>query len=135
MCVVFSLDTSDLASRPVFTWRPPASISREPRSPARQLNALRRARHVLVRHLRLRDAASQGRSFAAQRFIGVSPSAAAAPSLATFYVLLFVTSQWSWSVFVTMLTEYDFVRLKIKLYILSSKAIWCLKNKLLPFQF
>ena len=79
-----SFDTSDLATHPVFTWRPPASISRESRSPAHLLKAQRKTQHILVRHVRPRDAASQGRGSAAQRSIGVSPSAAAAPSLAKF---------------------------------------------------
>ena len=45
------------------------------------------------------DAVSQGRSSAAQRHVSVSPSAAAAPSLAVFIFLLFVASPGSWPVF------------------------------------
>ena len=103
----FSFDTSDFAAWPIFTWRPPATIlGRAAHRPAYLRRSAGPGPILLVRHLRLRDADSQGRSSAAQRSLAFPPR----PQLLRPWLILLFYYLWpargAGQFFVTVLTEY-----------------------------
>ena len=102
----------DLAAPPVFTWRPPATIQGEPLSGPPILKAQRRARPVFL------DASDLATLLARDGALRHSalPAFPPRPQLLRPWLILLFYYLWSargaGQLFVTVLTEYPFVRPK-----------------------